>query len=296
MSVPLTWWVWSASTLCGLGAVAWGLRAWGSRRWAAGICALTRQLESARVAVRSREAAPLRFEPGELDDLPAPVRRYLRTVLKPGQPIVSAVTIEMTGSLNLSATAERWKPFSSRQRVVTCRPGFLWDACVSLVPGVAVRVVDSCIAGRGLMRAAVLGVLSVAEVDGEGEIARGEFMRFCAEAAWYPTALLPRQGVHWEAVDAHSARACMRDGALSATLTFGFGEDGLIHSVQAAARGAMVDGKVVMLPWDCRFSNYQKRDEMTVPLAGEAAWVHPEGRRPYFRGTITSLAVEFESC
>lgn len=40
-----------------------------------------------------------------------------------------------------------------------------------------------------------------------GEVAQGELMRFFAEAAWYPTALLPSQGVRWQAVDDTSARA-----------------------------------------------------------------------------------------
>lgn len=48
----------------------------------------------------------------------------------------------------MSATGEQCKPFTSRQRVVTRSPGFLWDAQVSMFPGVAVRVVDSYIAGE----------------------------------------------------------------------------------------------------------------------------------------------------
>jgi hypothetical protein len=32
---------------------------------------------------------------------------------------------------------------------------------------------------------------------------------------------------------------------------------------------------------------------MTVPLAGEVAWLWPEGRKAYFRGAVTSLDHEF---
>ncbi|CAM3416191.1 hypothetical protein POHY109586_06685 [Polaromonas hydrogenivorans] len=70
------------------------------------------------------------------------------------------------------------------EAVVTRRPGFLWDAEVSMLPGVAVRVVDSYIAGEGLLQAAALGLFTVADVHGGGEIACGEMMRFFAEAAW----------------------------------------------------------------------------------------------------------------
>ena len=65
-------------------------------------------------------------------------------------------------------------------------------------------------------------------------------MRFFAEAAWYPTALLPSQGVRWVAVDDRSANATIVDGALTLTLLFRFNDDGLIGSFRADARGATV--------------------------------------------------------
>lgn len=36
-------------------------------------------------------------------------------------------------------------------------------------------------------------------------------------------------------------------------------------------------------------ADYQVRDGVTVPMTGEVAWLGPAGRRPYFRGTVTSL-------
>jgi hypothetical protein len=47
-----------------------------------------------------------RFDARELEGLPAPVQRYFRTVLTDGQPIIAAATIAMTGTMNMSATAE----------------------------------------------------------------------------------------------------------------------------------------------------------------------------------------------
>jgi hypothetical protein len=51
-----------------------------------------------------------------------------------------------------------------------------------------VRVHDAYVGGEGILRAAVLGLFTVAELHGPGDIAQGELMRFFAEAAWYPTA------------------------------------------------------------------------------------------------------------
>lgn len=161
-----------------------------------------------------------------------------------------------------------------------------------MLPGLVVRVVDSYIAGEGLLLAAILGMFTVADVSGGGEIARGEFIRFFAEAAWYPTALLPSQGVRWEAVDDRSANATIVDGPLTLTLLFRFNDAGLIDSFRAEARGAGVGKEMVMVPWEGNWSNYQTRDGMTVPFTGEVAWMRPKGRKSYFVGTVTSLTYE----
>ena len=218
-------------------------------------------------------------------------------MLKDGQPIIAAVTVELAGTFNLSTTGQQpassGSPSHRGNGSSTCRPGFLWDAQVSMLLGVAVRVVDATIAGEGLLRAAVLGLFTVTGLHGGGEIARGELMRFFAETAWYPTALLPSQGVRWEAVDDRSANAMIVDGPRTLTLLFSFNDSGLIPSARAEARGAMVGKEMVMVPWEGSWSNYKVRDGMMVPFTGEAAWLRPQGRRPYFRGGITSLTYEF---
>jgi hypothetical protein len=289
----MTWLLWLSLVLCLLVVAAIGLSAYGSKRWTDTTRTLASRLEAARLDEKGRPTSPTRYESRELAGLPAPVQRYFRAVLKEGQPIIAAVTLEHVGTFNLSATDEQWKPFTSQQRIVIHRPGFVWDAQVSMLPGVAVRVHDSYVAGEGLLRAAVLGLFTVADLHGGGEIARGELMRFFAEAAWYPTALLPSQGVRWTAVDDRSANATIVDGPLTLTLLFRFNDAGLIDSFRAEARGAMVGKKMVMVPWDGSWSNYQARDGMTVPITGEVAWLRPEGRKPYFRGAITSLTYEF---
>ncbi|MBL8345179.1 MAG: hypothetical protein JNN03_07040, partial [Rubrivivax sp.] len=168
----------------------------------------TDELEGRLQAARTERTAPaaIRFDPAELEGLPAPVQRYFRTVLTAGQPIVAAATIEHTGEFNMGEARDNWKPFTSRQRIVTARPGFVWDARIAFVPGLAVRVHDAYVAGAGRLHAAVAGLFTVADLQGTPDLAEGELMRFFAEAAWVPTALLPSQGVRWEAVDEHSAR------------------------------------------------------------------------------------------
>jgi len=289
----MTWLLWLGLVLCLLAVAAVGLSAYGAQRWTDATQTLASRLEAGRIDKKDRLPSPTCYDSRELEGLPAPVQRYFRAAFKDGQPFIAAVTVDLAGTFNMSPTGEQWKRFTSRQRVVTRRPGFLWDAQVALLPGIPVRVVDSYVAGQGLLRAAVLGLFTMADVRGGSEIARGEFMRYFAETAWYPTALLPSQGVRWEAVDDKSAKATIIDGPLTLTLLFRFNEAGLIIAARAEARGAMVGKDMVMMPWEGSWSDYQVRDGMKVPMTGEAAWLRPEGRKVYFVGAVTTLTYEF---
>jgi hypothetical protein len=261
--------------------------AYGAFRWAAGTRELRARLEAAR-----RPMEPQRVDFRELDGLPAPVERYFRRVLTNGQPMVTGVRVQHHGTFNMGDTTDRWKPFTSDQRVITRPPGFDWDGRVRVMPGVTVRVHDAYVTGEGILHAAVLGLFPVVDVRGTREAAQGELMRFLAEAAWYPTALLSSQGVRWEGVDARSARATLVDGPVSLTMLFSFNEEGVIEGVRAEARGRTVGTQVIPTPWHGRFWNYQERGGMQVPLDGEVAWLLPEGAKPYWRGRMTAIAYE----
>ena len=168
-----------------------------------------------------------------------------------------------------------------------------WASRMAILAGIKVHVVDSHIADKGLVQAAMLGLFKVADLSGGGDMARGELMRFFAETPWYPTALLPSQGVHWAAVDATSAQAGIVEASISLTLLFHFNEKGLIDSVRAEPRGGMVGKEMLMRPWECGLSDYPVRDGMTVPISGTAAWVLPGGPKMYFDGTVKSLSYQW---
>jgi hypothetical protein len=276
------------SIVAGLLAIAAVAMLYGSVHWQTGTQVLIDRLEAARTAVD-----PLRYDSQELEGLPPPVQRYFRAVLKEAQPLVAAVTLAHTGTFNVSDSAEGWRSFRSTQRVTTARPGFVWNARIAMLPGVPVRVHDAYVAGEGILHATLFGLVPVASLRGTGDVAQGELMRFMAEAAWYPTALLPSQGVRWQAVDDTSARASMNDGDITVEMLFRFDDKGLIGSVHAESRWRTVNGQLVATPWEGRFWNYEWRDGMRVPLEGEVAWLLPEGEQSYWRGRIESLSYEF---
>ena len=279
---------WLLGGIVALGATYAALSAFGAWRWSGATGDLVARLYAGRVA-----PAITRYHAAELAALPAPVQRYFRAVLTDGQPIVTAVKLTQSGMFNLGKTADQWKPFVATQHFTTARAGFVWDANITMFPGMPVRVVDAFIAGEGLLRPTVLGLYAMGTLQGTGEIARGELLRHFAESVWFPTALLPGQGVVWQAVDDTSALATMTDGPISVTMLFRFDAEGLITSIHVEGRAMTVGTATVLMPWECRMSNYQIRDGMRVPLTGEALYITPEGERPYFKGTIDTLIYEF---
>lgn len=276
------------ATPLALGTVYAAASAYGAARWQAS----TQEIR-ARLDERPSPVGPERVDFGELAGLPAPVQRYFRAVLRDGQPVVLGAHIRHEGTFNMSETAEQWKPFTSEQWVTVQRPGFVWNGRVAMLPGAPVRVHDAYVAGEGFLHASLLGLIPVADVRGGAAMAEGELMRYLAEAVWYPTALLPSQGVTWEPAGDRSAVATLRDGGTSVALLFAFDDRNLIHSVQADSRGRTVGGRTVPTPWRGRFWGYEERGGMRVPLDGEVAWLPPDGERPYWRGHITDL--EYES-
>jgi len=268
----------------------------GRARWARGTRVLRARLEAARAGgpgAPDTAAALRRFTAAALPGLPEPVAAFFRVALTEGQPFVAAARLAHTGTFNMGTTAPRWKPFTSDQRVTVEPPGFDWDARIVLAPGAPVRVHDAYVAGEGLLTAALLGLVPLADQRGGGELARGELLRYFAECAWWPTALPPSAHVLWEALDARHALATLTDGPLAIALTFAFGDAGLIDTVRAEARGRTVGARVEATPWQGRFWNYARHEGMLVPMDAEVSWMLPAGPWPYWRGHVERVSYEF---
>jgi len=262
----------------------------GRSAWAGKALALNARLDAARQPV-----ATARFDGAELDSLPEPVQRFFSAALTPGQPMVIGVRLRHSGEFNMGQTKPAWKPFESSQRVAARRPGFVWEARIPMLAGLPAYVHDAYAAGEGVLNASLLGLFDVVDLRGTPAMAQGELLRYLAEAPWYPTALLPSQGVRWEAIDARSARAHLRDGDTEVSIVFFFGDDGLIERSRADARMRVVAGASLDQPWGGRYWNAQRREGMRIPIDAEVAWLEPHGPYPYWRARITDIAYEFAS-
>ncbi|MBK5187764.1 MAG: hypothetical protein JJD97_05925 [Gemmatimonadaceae bacterium] len=247
--------------------------------------------EIRKLATRAPAAPqPAHYDRAEIDSLPAPVVRYFEFALTQGQPLIEHARIEWKGQFSIRP--RRWTPFSATQHYQMRPPGFVWDARIRMTPGVPVLVRDTYIDHEGSLRAAIGGVVKVADHRGTPGIAVGELLRYLGEAVWYPTALLPSAGLAWSAIDDSSATATLSDGATTVSIDAHFGASAEIRSL-SAMRPRDVKGESVLTPWVAHVGGYAVRSGMRVPTFGEAAWTLPTGPLPYWRGTLVDVHYSF---
>jgi hypothetical protein len=226
------------------------------------------------------------FRPAEVADAPAPVRRYLETVLEDGQPPVDTVAIEQSGEIRLGGPEGDWRAFTARQHCSREPPAFVWDAQIDVAPLLPARVLDCYVRGAGRLRARLRGAIPVASAGPDPEMDMGEVLRYLAESVWYPTSLIPSDRLEWVPIDDTSARATLSHGDRSASLVFEFDDEGLVERV-SGERYRQEDGDYAM--WVGYFRTYERRNGRLIPLEGDVAWALPDGESSYWRGTIDRI-------
>jgi hypothetical protein len=181
-----------------------------------------------------------------------------------------------------SAPGARPMTFEARQTASASRVDYLWRARIG--PGRLVTAADYHVAGVGGLEVKALGVLSLAHQVGGPEMAQGEALRYLAELPWNPDAILMNRDLAWTVVSSSTLRVAL--GA--AAITFILDKDGLPQSMSAPSRGYLDKGRVRSLPWQGRFSRYQRLAGRMLPTKGEVAWVIDGIEFIYWRADVTA--------
>ena len=225
----------------------------------------------------------------QVNALPPLLKKYFHLVLEDGAPIIQRASLTQTGGFRSGPDMKGWSNMRARQ-VFSCQPrGFVWDAAITIFPGFSIRVCDTYIAGCGGIRVKLLALFSMIHAQHRRELDESALQRYLAEAVWFPTALLPSQGVHWKALDEHHAEATLRDGAITTTLQFEFNDDGEIVSVYTPARFREVKGQFIPTPWKGRLSNYIRVGHYRIPQQGEVEWHLNDRVYPYWKASLKEI-------
>jgi len=223
------------------------------------------------------------FDDSELEGLPDPVQRFLRTAIAPGTPLSRTALLQMRGHIKVG----RWLPFRAHEVLSPLR-GFIWSArAAGIIAGS-----DYYAQGQGEMDWKVAGLFRVMKAEGP-DVSRSGAERAASEAALLPTTLLPRFGVEWTATDDDhiSARYAIDDKPVEVHYTLT--PDGRIQSV-VFDRWGDPDNTGTWGPhrFGGDFTSYTTFNGITIPDAGRLGWHYDTDRwnqGEFFRYRVTAM-------
>ena len=130
--------------------------------------------------------------------LPAVYELALRLGADPGRRR-SAVRLGQTGRMR-QLGASRWMAFRAEQPISLLRCAFNWRARTWRArtgPAGLVSVCDALSEGEGRLDVRALGFFPIARASSSPALIRGELMRYLAELAWAPDAILLNAELRW---------------------------------------------------------------------------------------------------
>lgn len=233
-----------------------------------------------------RPAMPVRYSPAMVAGLPGAAQRYFHYMIKPGAPLHTVVEIHMGGRFSLG-TLEKpaYRAMEARQ-ILAAPAGFLWR--MRTRQGIPIAGSD----GISWTRFRIFGLLPVARSGGDTDHARSAFGRQVAEAAfWSPAALLPRDGVTWEGLDADRARVIVQQGGLEQAVDITIDADGRPAEVRFMRWTNANPGKVYRLqPFGGYLSDFRDVDGYRLPFRVEAGNMFgTEAYFPFFIAEVSAI-------
>ncbi len=222
----------------------------------------------------------------EIGSLPEPVQRYFRLVLKHGAAMIRTAKIVQSGGFRTSPKNPSWAPMEAMEFFSTAPKGFVWDADIAMMPLLHAKVCDRFYKGQAGMSVKLSGVIPLVDAKASDKLSEGALQRYLAEAVWFPTALLPSEGVVWEAVDDRSARATLEVDGVRASLLFFFNRFGEVTRIYAPERYKEEKGTFTAYPWEARLGRYERVGQYVIPTEGMVLWHLPEGEYDYWKAEI----------
>jgi hypothetical protein len=204
-------------------------------------------------------------------------------------PVPNTVWLSQRGELRASLR-DPWRPFTAEQVISVHQPGFAWLARMQAAPLVSARVLDCYVDGAGLLEARLFGSLRLARAAGP-HADKGELMRYLAELAWAPHAMLHNPHLSWREIDATTVEVSAASQAGPARVRLVF-ENGDITRIEADDRPRVVGRRIVPTRWQGRCCDYREMDGYRIPTRAVVSWMLEDGGFEYWRGRVTAFRMK----
>ena len=218
------------------------------------------------------------FSYDQLKDLPNPVQRYFRHVLKDGQPYISYVRLKHDGWFK-TGKDKKAMDIQGEQYFTAEKPGFVWKGKTSMF-----TARDMYLDGKGSLTVHLFSLIRIAREEGPN-VDQGELLRWLGESVWFPTNLLPNKHLQWIPINDHQARLNFEYNGLSVYYVVTFNEANEIEKLETER----YMGNKGLTPWVGEVSDYHEEEGVKVPSIIEASWMLEDGKYTYGRFRVQQM-------
>jgi hypothetical protein len=206
-----------------------------------------------------------------------------------GTDAYNAVRLTQTGTMQ-DRPGARAMHFSAVQRILLQRPEFEWNARTGSL-GIF-SVTDALKSGEPRLEVKALRWLRIAGAPPSPQAAKGEMLRYLAELAWAPDAILRNPHLVWRVLSRERLSVSLDSNIVHAEIEIGLDQEGRIFSIFARDRPRKEGLTFVERPWAGRFSNYRRHEGRWLPFSGEVGWELDGGEFIAWRGELTNWSLE----
>ncbi len=258
-------------TVCGMTAI---LRLQFYRKFQAEIRAIHQ-------AVKNHRSTPINLR--NYVNLPEPVLRYFHYTKINGRIPSSSIKLIHHGYFRTAQDAP-WRKIRGTEHFILNKPYFIWNARIKMFPWVPVNARDKFDETGGNVLVKLFGAFTIGNDRGP-EIDLSSFIRYYAEAPWFPSALLPGPNLTWKSVDDQKAMCKIRYKNLEADLIFSFDETGRLRRMETSDR---FRGKIKE-KWVINYFSYNEFNGINIPSKCEVMWIKGNIKYNYAKFIVTDI-------
>jgi len=205
----------------------------------------------------------------------------------------SGVRLTQKGRMKRNLDADAWMAFTAMQTISTRTCEFDWQAKAGPLGLISGR--DALAGGAGRFEIMALGFIPIVRAKHTTSLVRGELMRYLAEIAWAPDAILFNPALRWRVDGADSLSVSAGVGETASEILLNLDSEGRIVGAFALDRPRSAAESNLPTPWRGRFSDYRHHGDRWLPFAGEVGWEIDGTAIVYWQGQIESWEIQGES-
>ncbi len=227
----------------------------------------------------------------DLQELPEPVRKYIRFSGAVGKPRVKNFKVEFEGQIRKNEASE-WMPFTSEQYnfMEPATRLFFMNATMKHLP---VAGFHSFRNGDAFMDIRLWSLFKVQYQTGP-EMGISETVTFFNDMCCMAPATLIDKRITWLETAENKVKASFSNRGITISAWLFFDDQGALINFISEDRYAAGDGPIMQkLPWSTPLSDYKPMREHTVAGYAEAIYTYPEGNLTY--GTFKTSNIEYNT-